>query len=247
MRHVRDVWIRVQVWRLVPAGDLSDQFLKLYAQVSGSDADDFRKLLTSMIRDPEKFHAFQRDLENSSQFYTELLNGKERLFKAWEKVNAGGLIDFSKNPGFLKTLEKVAKYQDEALAGSTGTVKYYRVQTEHPDSKILFVEPNGNLKFTKPDANLNISTTTREHADYFILHSRPDGKIIEFEVPKSFDIQMKTAAIPQASSTKNLLNPDKTAPKIVDPLQPGDPFELPAYWSRLLQQNYVQGSAKIVN
>ena len=72
-------------------------------------------------------------------------------------------------------------------------------------------------------------------------------EIIEFEVPKAFDIQMKKTAVPQHKASQNLLNPDGTAPKIVDPLQPGDPFELPGFWNQLVQQSYIPGSAKIVN
>jgi len=66
-------------------------------------------------------------------------------------------------------------------------------------------------------------------------------------MPKSFDIQMKEVAVPQYKSTQNLLNPNGTAPKIVNPLTPGDPFELPGLWNRLVQKNYIPGTAKIVN
>lgn len=175
---------------------------------------------------------------------------RAELVRAWERINAGGIRDFINHPGYIKTLEKVAKYQDEAAAGNSGAVKYYRVQTEHPDSKILKVETNGNLIFNKPDVNLNLSTTTREHADYYAAQKISQGntvEIIEFEVPKAFDIQMKQTAVPQYKSLQNLLNPNGTAPKIVDPLQPGDPFELSGYWNQLLQQNYILGTAKIVN
>lgn len=176
--------------------------------------------------------------------------GNPNGVKAWKKISDGGIPDFINQPGYMNTLEKVAKYQDEAAAGSSGTVKYYRVQTQHPDSKILTVESNGNLTFNKPDVNLNLSTTNRAHADYYAAEKIAQGntvEIIEFEVPKSFDIQMKEAAVPQYKSTQNLLNPNGTAPKIVDPLQPGDPFELPGFWNQLVQQNYISGTAKIVN
>lgn len=162
----------------------------------------------------------------------------------------GGISDFINNPEYMKTLEKVAKYQDEAAAGSTGTVKYYRVQGGSgtgTSQELLTVEANGNLTFNSTSNELNLSTTTREHAYYFIECCRPGGKIIEFEVPKAFDIQMKQAAIPQYKSTQNLLNTNGTSPKIVDPNQPGDPFELTSYWHNLLKQNYVAGSAKIIN
>ena len=140
--------------------------------------------------------------------------------KAWDKVRKGGIDDFINQPGYIKTLEKVAKYQDEALAGATGNVKYYRVQGGQgtgTSQNLLTVEPNGNLTFNSTSNNLNLSTSTREHADYFIDCCRPGGKIVEFEVPKSLDIQMKEAAVPQYKATQNLQNPNGTAPKIVDP------------------------------
>ncbi len=77
--------------------------------------------------------------------------------------------------------------------------------------------------------------------------SRPDGKIIEFEVPKSIDIQMKEAAVPQYKATQNLLNQNGNPPKVVDPTQPGDPFELSSHWHQLIEKNYIRGSAKIIN
>ena len=199
--------------------------------------------LAKDLADPDKGPALNAYLD-------EFLNPNSVRVKAWKKINASGISDFISQPGYIKTLEKIAKYQDEAATGSTGTVKYYRVQTEHPDSKILEVETNGNLTFNKPDVNLNISTTTREHADYYAAQKIAQGNtvgIIEFEVPKAFDIQMKQTAVPQYKSSQNLLNPNGTAPKIVDPLQPGDPFELPGFWNQLVQQNYITGTAKIVN
>lgn len=183
-------------------------------------------------------------------YLDELLTEGSVRVKAWKKINDGGINDFISTPGYIKTLEKVAKYHDEATAGTTGNVKYYRVQTQHPDSKILKVETNGNLTFNKPNVSLNLSTTTREHADYYAAQKIAQGntvEIIEFEVPKAFDIQMKKTAVPQHKASQNLLNPDGTAPKIVDPLQPGDPFELPGFWNQLVQQSYIPGSAKIVN
>ena len=172
------------------------------------------------------------------------------LGKAWEKINAGGIDDFICQPGYIETLEKVAKYQEEALAGSAGNVKHYRVQGGQgttSSKNLLTVETNGNLTFNETSCDLYLSTDTREHADYFINCCRPGGKIIEFEVPKSFDIQMKEAAIPQYKARQNLLNTNGTAPKIVDPLQPGDPFALPQFWHKLLEQKYIKGTAKIIN
>ncbi len=170
------------------------------------------------------------------------------MVDAWKKVSDGGIADFINQPGYIETLQKIAKYQDEALSGTIGNVKYYRVQTEHPLSKALSVD-NNNLVFHKSDKALNISTTSKAHADYYAAKKIEQGhtvEIIEFEVPKSIDIQMKQAAVPQYKAPQNLLNADGKASKIVDPTQPGDPFELSPYWHQLIEQNYVKGSAKVI-
>ena len=169
--------------------------------------------------------------------------------KVWEKVNNGGIDDFIDHPGYIRTLEKISKHQNEALAGVTGNVKYYRVQTEHPLSKALSVQGN-NLIFHKPDKALNISTTSRAHADYYAAKKVEQGhtvEMIEFEIPKSIDIQIKNSAVPQHRARDNLLNPDGDASRIVDPSTPGDPLELSSKWHQTVKDNYIQGSAKIVN
>jgi hypothetical protein len=207
-----------------------------------------QKLITLQIKTAERAALYADIVAGGSDLRNFLKT--EIGIKAWGKVNAGGIKDFVQQSGYIKTLEKVAKYQDEALAGSSGTVKYYRVQGgagTGTSQELLTLEANGNLTFNTTSNALNLSTTTREHADYFIQCCRPGGKIIEFEVLKSFDIQMKQAAVPQYKSSQNLMNSTGTAPKIVDPNQPGDPFELTSYWHKLLQQNYISGSAKLIN
>ncbi len=175
---------------------------------------------------------------------------RKDLVGAWEKVRKGGIDDFINRSEYIPTLEKVTKYQNEVLGGTSGNVKYYRVQGGQgtgTSQELLTVQSSGNLKFNSTSNNLNLSTTTREHADYFIKCCRPGGKIIEFEVPKSLDVQMKEAAIPQYKAKQNLLNQNGSSPKIVDPLQPGNPFELPSHWHQLIEQNYIKGSGKIIN
>ncbi|MCT4616154.1 MAG: hypothetical protein N4A49_14950 [Marinifilaceae bacterium] len=170
------------------------------------------------------------------------------MVDAWGKIIDGGLDDFINQPGYIETLHKIVKYQDEVLSGYTGNVKYYRVQTEHPLSKALSVE-NNNLVFHKTDKALNISTSSRIHADYYAAKKKGQGhtvEIIEFEIPRDIDIKMKQAAVPQYKAPQNLLNSDGTASKIVDPLQLGDPFELSPHWHLLIKQNYIEGSAKII-
>ena len=204
-------------------------------------------ILKSSI-DPKLYLKFYDNFQTNYKALYAFYSGKINV-KAWEKVTAGGIDDFIHHPGYLRTLEKVTKYQDEALAGATGNVKYYRVQTEHPLSKALSVESD-NLIFHKPNKALNISTTSRTHADYYAAKKIEQGhtvEMIEFEIPKSIDIQMKRNAVPQHRSKENLLNPNGKASKIVDPMTPGDPFELSPHWHQIIKNSYIKGSAKIVN
>ena len=65
-------------------------------------------------------------------------------------------------------------------------------------------------------------------------------------MPKSLDVDIKQAAVPQDGSTSNLFNDDGLLPKIADPNQPGDPFELTSLYHNLISLEYITGSAKIV-
>lgn len=201
---------------------------------AGASGTDVTKLVDEVAGNSSLKAAFEAD---------------EVVYNAWKRVDNGGIPNYTKHPDYLNSLKKVTKYEKEAEQGVGGVVKYYRVQTEHPLSKLLTVN-NGDLIFNKPNKALNISTTSRAHADYYAAKKIAKGnnvEIIEFEVPKSIDIQMKQAAIPQEKAPSNLLNTSGNAPKIVDPSTPGDPFELTQYWNQIIEQNYIQGSAKIVN
>ena len=185
----------------------------------------------------------------NNKAFAEAVGKNPKLLVSWKRVSDGGIGDFINQPGYLETLQKIAKYQDELLSASTENVKYYRVQTEHPLSKPISVD-NTNLVFHESDKSLNISTTSKTHAIYYAGKKIEQGhtvEIIEFEVPKSVDLQMNQASVPQYKASQNLLNLDGKAPKIVDPTQPGDPFELSPYWHQIIEQNYIKGSAKIVN
>lgn len=223
---------------------------RLFSGVAANGLDGISQALRNKIL--AKLSAAQAD-----NLFTELtsntalraaMEADEILPEAWKRID-DGIPSFKGQVGYIETLKKMSKYQNEAL-NTDGNVKYYRVQTEHPDSKILTVEANGNLTFNKPNVSLNLSTTNRTHADYFAEQRIAAGntvQIIEFEVPKTFDIQMKQNAIPQHGANSNALNTSGNSPKIVDPIQPGDPFELPGYWNQQIQQNYIHGTAKIVN
>lgn len=175
-----------------------------------------------------------------------------RLIRAYDKVRGMGIPNYSSHVDFMPTLTKMTRYQDEASTAASGNVKYYRVQTNHPDSKFLSLdESSGTLVFNNPNKTLYMSSTTTEHAKNYALGKVKKGhtvEIIEFEVPKSFDNQMKAAAIPQhKATTANALNPNGTLPQIVDPHLKGDPFGLPSTWQQNLELVYIPGSAKRVD
>jgi len=168
------------------------------------------------------------------------------IIKAWEKIKAGGIDDITDQSDYIQTLLKMAKYQEEIASGSTGTVKYYRVQTDFYLSKALSVKDK-NLVFNKIDGTLYISTTSKEHALYYAASKAKKGnkvEVIEFEVPKVIDNKMKEALIPQHKAGDNLLNPDGNLPQVVDSTTPGDPFGLPTKWQQEILEHHIKGSAK---
>jgi hypothetical protein len=101
-------------------------------------------------------------------------------------------------------------------------------------------------KINNTASDLNISTNNKYHADSFVRNKRPGGETIEFDVPKWLDDQIKVSAVPQYKAPSNLKNLTGDAPEIVDFMQTGNPFELPSKWHKLIEQNYIKGSAKIV-
>ena len=168
-------------------------------------------------------------------------------FTAWEKINDGIPSLQNNTSKYYHYLRRMSRYADEVDNG--GVVKYYRVQTQHPGSHILAVDANNNLIFNDPSRALNLSTDTRSHANYYFDEKLMNGDtpyIIEFEVPKSLDVDIKRSAIPQDGATSNIFNDDGLLPKIGDPNQPGDPFELTSLYHNLISFEYITGSAKIV-
>ena len=86
-----------------------------------------------------------------------------------------------------------------------------------------------NNVIVQQNTNINISTRSLEHAQYFQT-LRPGSKIIEFRVPKWFDDFIQESAIPQKGFRSNPANQGGLAPKIVDPTTPGSSYELPPIW-----------------
>ncbi|MFC4077126.1 hypothetical protein [Salinithrix halophila] len=84
-------------------------------------------------------------------------------------------------------------------------------------------------------ANLNISTGTTEHAEYFKAKRGGNDQIFEWDIPKWFDDMIREYAIPQGNSKTNPLNQGGAAPKIVDETTPGESFELPPPWAKWIE------------
>ncbi|MEW7278188.1 hypothetical protein ABW636_06300 [Aquimarina sp. 2201CG1-2-11] len=192
---------------------------------------------------------FELKFKNNTEFLGKIKNNPSYI-KAIQRIEEGG-VDLISHQNYTRYIEKMARYQDEIVAGGEGVVKYYRVQTSHPLSKYLSVD-GSELKFHK-ETDLNISISNKLHAEEYAAKKfakEPDGgfvEIIEFEVPKSIDLEIKKAAIPQDKYKNSLLNSGKTAPKIVDPTTKGNPFELPLKWRNKIKDNYISGSAKTIS
>lgn len=71
-----------------------------------------------------------------------------------------------------------------------------------------------------------------------------DAQIVEIDVPKWFDDFLQENAIPQAGYKSNILNQGGAAPKITDPLTPGNSYELPAPWIEWLEE--YGGNARVI-
>lgn len=210
----------------------------------GADAAKVSKLADEVGINPNLKSAFEADQVN---------------YSSWQRIEDGTPTFKTNNPtGYLTCMKKMTLYDN--TVGGSGTVKYYRVQTDHPNDQLLSVESNGNLTFNDKSSELYFSTDNMDHAIYYTTGQgvningtpfnvnpppRPDGYIIEFEVPKWLDDQLKAASIPQSKAGSNPLN--NNSPQIVDYVQPGNPFGIKESWQTQIESNYIQGSAKIVD
>ncbi|MEL6971742.1 MAG: hypothetical protein AAFO02_16365, partial [Bacteroidota bacterium] len=212
----------------------------------GADPNQVKRLLSDANADSRLKNAFEADEIN---------------FSSWDRIDRGSPSFRTGNfLGYLATLKKMTRY-DNAV-GSGGNVKYYRVQGGGSGTatsrELLTVEPNGNLTFNDKSRELYFSTDDLDHANYYVTGQgvnilgdfkdvtppRPGGVIIEFEVPRWLDDQMKSEAIPQHRAGSNPLN--NNSPQIVDPTQPGHPFGIKEAWQTLIEANYIEGTARIV-
>ena len=105
------------------------------------------------------------------------------------------------------------------------------------------IDGAGNASFD--GKTLNLSVGNLDHARYF-QSKRPGSEIFSFDVPKWFDDFVQETKIPQKGYRTNPLNQGRTAPKIVDPHQPGLSLELPPVWSEWLNEVVVPGSGRII-
>ncbi|WP_155854885.1 fibronectin type III domain-containing protein [Cellulophaga baltica] len=181
---------------------------------------------------------------------------------AWKRIDDGIPSFRTDAPNdYLTCLKKMSQY--EKGIGGSGNVKYYRVQDggsgNATSRELLTIEPNGNMSFADKTKELYFSTDNLDHASYYVHGqgtningkalnktpaNRPNGEIIEFEVPKWLDDKLKQEAIPQYKSGLNTLNDN--SPQIVDYNQPGNPFGIKMSWQTLIEENYIKGSVKIV-
>jgi hypothetical protein len=178
----------------------------------------------------------------------------EIVFDAWKWIDDGipALPDGIPVSMYVNYLKKKTNYISQA-SEATATVKYYRVQQAGPvgPEEILSVDPSGNIIFGSSSNNwLNFSTDNIDHALYFKSIDPSNRYIIEFEMPKLFDIMMKEATIPQWGATSNVNYFRGLSPQVADPNQPGHPFTARLwreYWQNEFQQNVIPGSGVIIN
>ncbi|MGO4786541.1 hypothetical protein AB4124_03725 [Paenibacillus sp. 2KB_20] len=128
---------------------------------------------------------------------------------------------------------------------TTNTVKYYRVQTKGKEGSFerMVVNDDGTVSIVTKKSNLNVSAETAEHAEYFLQKKGEGSYIIEFEVDNWFHDMIMEYAIRQKDYKTNPLNQGRTAPKIVDPNQPGLSLELPPIWLEWVEE--IAKNAKI--
>lgn len=81
---------------------------------------------------------------------------------------------------------------------------------------------------------LCVSVGNADHASYYLTNKRPDGSVIVFDVDAKLHKEIMESAIPQRPIPG--IPRDPSAPKIVDPNQPGTALELPKVWEALLEK-----------
>ncbi|MCG8296580.1 hypothetical protein, partial [Pseudomonas entomophila] len=81
---------------------------------------------------------------------------------------------------------------------------------------------------------LCVSVGNADHASYYLTNKRPDGSVVVFDVDANLHKEIMSRAIPQRPVPG--VPRDPSAPKIVDPNQPGTALELPRMWEKLIEK-----------
>ncbi|QDD92114.1 hypothetical protein CCZ28_17130 [Pseudomonas oryzihabitans] len=120
------------------------------------------------------------------------------------------------------------------------TETYFRVEGGGSGSATsqnrITVNADGSIKINPGcSGQLCVSVGSAEHASYFLTNKRPDGSVVVFEVDAGLHKQIMDSSIPQRPVPG--IPRDPSAPKIVDPNQPGIALELPKIWESLLEKH----------
>ncbi|MET9801630.1 putative T7SS-secreted protein [Streptomyces sp. NPDC006368] len=135
------------------------------------------------------------------------------------------------------------------LAPDECTVTVYRKQTEHPLSKRVHIDENGNVSITgNNQLYVNMSGDIRHTVEF-----RGDGgQIVSFEVPKSFVDEIRQNAVPQKQpddlgfTKQEWKQLKKYYPEISDPTMGPDLYGLPGEVIDKMRKVIIPGSGKIV-
>jgi len=139
-----------------------------------------------------------------------------------------------------KVLEGLPKVSGGPKGETPKTETYFRVEGGGSGSATsqnrITVNTDGSIKINPGcSGQLCVSVGSADHASYFLTNKRPDGSVVVFEVDAGLHKQIMDRAIPQRPIPG--IPRDPSAPKIVDPNQPGVALELPKVWESLLEKN----------
>ena len=120
------------------------------------------------------------------------------------------------------------------------TETYFRVEGGGSGSATsqhrITTNANGTININSGcSGQVCVSVGNSDHATYFLTNKRADGSVVVFEVDAKLHKEIMDNAIPQRPVPG--IPRDPSAPKIVDPNQPGTALELPKVWDKLLEKN----------
>ncbi|MBC8774576.1 hemagglutinin repeat-containing protein [Stenotrophomonas maltophilia] len=138
----------------------------------------------------------------------------------------------------LKPAKGVA--EDSLRVDGSRNVPYFRVEGGGnggaTSQNRITANSDGTISFNSScTGQLCVSVGNADHAVYFLTNRRSNGSVVVFEVDANLHKEIMSKAIPQRGIPG--MPRDPTAPKIVDPNQPGTALELPAMWESLLKQH----------